>query len=59
MQSSADDGWSRQAVYNLPNALSMARLVSGPAIAFLILNEQWGAALVSLAISGTSDWADG
>ena len=37
----------------------MARLVSGPAIAWLILNEQWGLALGSLVISGASDWADG
>lgn len=37
----------------------MARLVSGPAIAWLILNEQWGVALVSLALSGATDWADG
>ncbi|KAL0048630.1 hypothetical protein WJX82_007318 [Trebouxia sp. C0006] len=51
--------WTHQAVYNIPNALSMARLVSGPVIAWLILNEQWGVALVSLAISGASDWADG
>ncbi|DBB04287.1 TPA: hypothetical protein ACH3X1_012784 [Trebouxia sp. C0004] len=37
----------------------MARLVSGPVIAWLILNEQWDVALVSLAVSGASDWADG
>ena len=52
-------GWTKQAVYNIPNGLSMARLLSGPAIAWLILNEQWAVALVSLAVSGASDWADG
>ncbi|KAL0042941.1 hypothetical protein WJX79_004562 [Trebouxia sp. C0005] len=55
----SEAGWTHQTVYNIPNALSMARLVSGPIIAWLILNEQWGVALVSLAISGASDWADG
>ena len=59
LQRFSDTGWTRQAVYNIPNALSLARLVSGPAIAWLILDEQWGVALVSLAISGASDWADG
>lgn len=58
-QTLSEAGWTHQAVYNIPNALSMARLVSGPVIAWLILNEQWGVALVSLAISGASDWADG
>ena len=55
----SEAGWTHKEVYNIPNALSMARLVSGPAIAWLILNEQWGIALVSLAVSGATDWADG
>ncbi len=59
LQTLSEAGWTHQAIYNIPNALSMARLVSGPVIAWLILNEQWGVALVSLAISGASDWADG
>lgn len=59
MQTLGDTGWTRQDVYNIPNAISVARLVSGPVIAWLVLNEQWGVALVSLAISGASDWADG
>ncbi len=59
LQTLSETGWTHQAVYNIPNALSMARLVSGPVIAWLILNEQWGVALVSLAVSGASDWADG
>ena len=59
MQTLGDTGWTRQAVYNIPNAISIARLVSGPVIAWLVLNEQWKIALVSLAISAASDWADG
>lgn len=33
-------GWSRQEVFNLPNALSMARLLSGPLIASWIIDAQ-------------------
>ena len=33
-------GWSRQEVVNVPNALSMARLLSGPLIASWILDGQ-------------------
>ena len=59
MQTLEQAGWTNEAVYNIPNGLSMARLLSGPVIAWLILNEQWGVALASLAVSGASDWADG
>lgn len=59
LQSLNDAGWTQTEVYNIPNALSLARLVSGPGIAWLILNEHWGLALGSLVISGASDWADG
>lgn len=40
-------GWSRREVLNIPNALSMARLLSGPVIASWILDGQvrhWWAA---------------
>ncbi|PRW57647.1 cardiolipin mitochondrial [Chlorella sorokiniana] len=52
-------GWSRQEVLNVPNALSLARLLSGPLIASWILDGQWALALPALAVSGASDWADG
>jgi hypothetical protein len=48
-----DAGWTRREVLNLPNALSMARLVSGPVVAHLILQHQWPAALVTLTVAGT------
>ena len=47
-----DAGWTRREVLNLPNALSMARLLSGPVVAHLILQRQWPAALVTLTIAG-------
>lgn len=52
-------GWSRAEVLNVPNALSMLRLLSGPVIASWILDAQWSLALPALAVSGATDWADG
>ena len=52
VQAFHDAGWTRQEVLNLPNALSMARLLSGPVVAHLILQHQWPAALVTLTIAG-------
>ncbi len=46
-------------LWNLPNALSIGRGVSGPAIAYLIVEEQWPAALVAVSVSGATDWLDG
>lgn len=58
-QAFRDAGWTRREVVNIPNALSMARLLSGPLVAQLIMTHQWPAALTTLAIAGASDWADG
>ncbi len=44
---------------NIPNAISMARLISGPFVTYFILQEQWAAALGLLGVAGASDWADG
>mmetsp|Transcript_4599 Transcript_4599/g.7892 ORF Transcript_4599/g.7892 Transcript_4599/m.7892 type:complete len:334 (-) Transcript_4599:1916-2917(-) len=46
-------------IWTPPNMLSMARALSGPPIAWLILTDQWPAAIVATAISGATDWADG
>ena len=54
-----DAGWTRQEVINIPNALSMGRLLSGPVVAHLILQHHWPAAMITLAVAGVSDWADG
>uniref|UniRef100_A0A7S3QYG4 CDP-diacylglycerol--glycerol-3-phosphate 3-phosphatidyltransferase n=1 Tax=Dunaliella tertiolecta TaxID=3047 RepID=A0A7S3QYG4_DUNTE len=50
---------SKGNVWSLPNMLSIARGLSGPGVAYLILQEQWPWALSALTISGLSDWADG
>ena len=59
VQAFHDAGWTRQEVINIPNALSMGRLLSGPVVAHMILQHHWPAAMVTLAIAGISDWADG
>lgn len=59
MQAFHDVGWTREAVYNVPNAISLARLISGPFVAYFILHEHWAIALGTLAVAGASDWADG
>ncbi|XVF87707.1 hypothetical protein PTKIN_Ptkin18bG0142100 [Pterospermum kingtungense] len=44
---------------NLPNLISMSRLVSGPLLGWMIVNEMYGFAFMGLAISGATDWLDG
>lgn len=44
---------------NLPNMVSMSRLISGPVLGWMIMNEWYSAAMIGLAISGASDWLDG
>ena len=45
-------GWTREAVLNVPNALSLGRLISGPFVAYLILEGHWAAALGTLTVAG-------
>jgi len=52
-------GWSKDAVINWPNGLSMARLFSGPAIGYLILHDHISIAVPALVISAATDWLDG
>ncbi|GBG70727.1 hypothetical protein CBR_g8026 [Chara braunii] len=52
-------GWTREEVLNWPNALSMARLLSGPLIAMWVMQGNFSAALIGLAAAGLSDWLDG
>ncbi|KAL5578877.1 hypothetical protein UlMin_011319 [Ulmus minor] len=44
---------------NLPNVISMSRMISGPLLAWMIMNEWYCSAMVGLAISGATDWLDG
>jgi len=52
-------GWSYNAVVNAPNVLSFARLVSGPAIAGLIIHGNVSTAVPLFLLSGATDWLDG
>ncbi|XP_021719680.1 cardiolipin synthase (CMP-forming), mitochondrial-like [Chenopodium quinoa] len=46
-------------IVNLPNFVSFARLLSGPLLGWMIVNEWYLPAFAGLAISGASDWLDG
>ncbi|GKV38240.1 hypothetical protein SLEP1_g46175 [Rubroshorea leprosula] len=44
---------------NLPNLISISRLVSGPFLGWMITNEMYSSAFVGLVLSGATDWLDG
>lgn len=44
---------------NLPNAISISRMVAGPLLGWMILNELYFPAFVGLILAGASDWLDG
>lgn len=54
-----DNSLSTQDVFNWPNAISFGRLLSGPLLAWLILEGQPQPALFGLLLAGASDWLDG
>lgn len=59
MQDPTQGGWSYETVVNLPNSLSMLRLLSGPAIGHLIIHNQMNIAIPALVLSALTDWLDG
>lgn len=54
--SKEENGGIVKSFVNVPNLISMARLVSGPALWWMISNEMYTSAFVGLAVSGASDW---
>lgn len=44
---------------NLPNLVSISRMLSGPVIGWMIMNEWYVPSFCALVISGTTDWLDG
>ncbi|XP_068644952.1 cardiolipin synthase (CMP-forming), mitochondrial-like [Aristolochia californica] len=48
-----------ESIWNWPNLISISRLVSGPFLGWMIVNELYLPAFVGLAISGATDWLDG
>ncbi|ESQ38112.1 hypothetical protein EUTSA_v10028782mg [Eutrema salsugineum] len=56
---SRENGGIIESFVNVPNSISMARLVSGPVLWWMISNEMYTSAFVGLAVSGASDWLDG
>uniref|UniRef100_A0A7N0UD45 Cardiolipin synthase n=1 Tax=Kalanchoe fedtschenkoi TaxID=63787 RepID=A0A7N0UD45_KALFE len=60
VESGGDDfGKLVESFVNLPNFISMSRLISGPALGWMIVNEWYTSAFVGFAISGATDWLDG
>ncbi|NP_001150447.2 CDP-diacylglycerol--glycerol-3-phosphate 3-phosphatidyltransferase 1, chloroplastic [Zea mays] len=52
-------GYGGERFLNAPNLVSIGRMVSGPVIGWMIVNEWYLPAFATLAISGASDWLDG
>lgn len=48
-----------ESFFNVPNLISISRMVSGPVIGWMILNEWYLYAFCGLAVSGATDWLDG
>ncbi|KMZ57994.1 Cardiolipin synthase [Zostera marina] len=46
-------------IFNLPNLISISRMLSGPIIGWMILNEWYISSFVALGLSGMTDWLDG
>lgn len=54
-----DQGDSTDRIWTIPNIISMIRLLLVPVVAILILNGEFLAAVIVLAIAGISDYIDG
>ncbi|ERN19586.1 hypothetical protein AMTR_s00062p00109550 [Amborella trichopoda] len=48
-----------ESLLNPPNLISITRMVSGPVIGWMIINESYSMAFLGLAVAGASDWLDG
>ncbi len=46
-------------IWTIPNAISFARLIGVPVFLYLFLNHYTVAAVIVLAVGGSSDWVDG
>lgn len=52
-------GGGSERFLNAPNLVSIGRMLSGPVIGWMIVNEWYLPAFATLAVSGASDWLDG
>lgn len=48
-----------QSIFNLPNALSVLRIILTPVFLYCAINHQENLAFVLLFMAGMTDWADG
>uniref|UniRef100_A0A7S2B564 CDP-diacylglycerol--glycerol-3-phosphate 3-phosphatidyltransferase n=1 Tax=Octactis speculum TaxID=3111310 RepID=A0A7S2B564_9STRA len=53
------EAMDRKEVLTVPNAITITRMVSSPAISWFILTDQWEAAIAGVALAGFSDFLDG
>ncbi|CAA0835905.1 Cardiolipin synthase (CMP-forming)-mitochondrial [Striga hermonthica] len=51
-------GGIRESYLNIPNFISFARLLSGPVLGWMIVQEMYSSAFVGLSISGATDWVN-
>lgn len=49
----------RDSFLNLPNLISLSRMISGPFLAWMIIHDMYLSAFVGLGVSGATDWLDG
>ena len=49
----------RENIYNLPNFLTVTRLIAAPVTAYLLVHDQYSWALALFAYAGVTDLVDG
>ncbi|KAH6831399.1 cardiolipin synthase [Perilla frutescens var. hirtella] len=59
VEASVGDDGIRDSYLNLPNFISFTRLLSGPLLGWMIVQDMYSAAFVGLAVSAATDWLDG
>ncbi|KAK4439321.1 Cardiolipin synthase (CMP-forming), mitochondrial [Sesamum alatum] len=59
VDASVGNGGISDSYLNLPNFISFTRMLSGPLLGWMIINDMYSSAFIGLAISGATDWLDG
>ncbi|KAG6392316.1 hypothetical protein SASPL_146532 [Salvia splendens] len=59
VEASGGDDAIRDSYLNLPNFISFGRMLSGPLLGWMIVQDMYSYAFVGLAVSGPTDWLDG
>ncbi|KAL1537356.1 cardiolipin synthase (CMP-forming) [Salvia divinorum] len=59
VEANGGDDAIRNSYLNLPNFISFSRMLSGPLLGWMIVQDMYSYAFVGLAVSGATDWLDG